>query len=105
MFLFSTFGSRPNEGIVHESWNSDSTLMKWIIFISFHSFCFCSLSKEISSDLFLSVWKHREPSFYIQEVKTQHKNILEYQNSDRSSCFRLWSSKSPNKPCSAKSNP
>ena len=65
--------------IAHESWNSNPILMKWIIFISFHSFCFLlSLSKEFSSDLSLSVSlslseKHRERSLYIQEVKTHQE--------------------------------
>jgi hypothetical protein len=61
--------------IVHESWNSNSIRMTWIIFISFHSFCFLlSLSKEFSSDLSLSLSeKHRERSLYIQEVKTHQE--------------------------------
>jgi len=90
--------------------------MTWIIFISFHSFCFLlSLSKEFSSDLSLSVClsvslspslKNTENEVYIYKKLRHTKNEkMENQNSDRSSCFRLWSSKSPNKPCSAKSNP
>jgi hypothetical protein len=51
-------------------------MRKWIIFISFHSFCFLlSLSKEFSSDLSLCLETPRTKVIYTRSEDTPQKHF------------------------------